>query len=104
MLAVARVSGHFLLVDAGFVDLVSQNIPWYMSGGPDATIAECAIKNWSTGIDSLRPQLTASLGISDSEYDDVAERVKKEIADPNSVYKPYFTIYSHCGRKALVQR
>jgi len=93
-----------LLVNAGFVDLVSQYIPWYIGGGSDATIAEWSIQNWSTAIDSFRPKLTASLGISDSEYDDVAERVRNEITDPNSVYKPYLTIYSHHGRKAAVQR
>jgi len=92
-----------LLVDAGFVDLVSQYTPWYMGGGPDPdAIIECGIKNWVAGIDSVRPQLTASLGISDSEYDDVAERAKKEVTDPNTVYKPYHTIYSHYGRKAAV--
>ncbi|RUS16538.1 hypothetical protein BC937DRAFT_91096 [Endogone sp. FLAS-F59071] len=92
-----------LLIGAGFVDLVSQYIPWHICGGADATINEWSTKNWSSVIDSTRPQLTASLGISDSEYNEVAERAKKEITDPSTVYKPYNTLYSHYGRKPMVQ-
>lgn len=54
-------------------------------------------------IDSTRPVITATLGISDSEYEDVAERAKKELMDPNTVYTPYNTLYSHYGRKPEVQ-
>jgi len=93
-----------LLVDAGFVNIVSQYVPWYTVGNSDPNLEELTVKNWMTGIDATRPMLTASLGISDSEFDDVTERAKKEVQDPSKLYKLRNTLYSHYGQKPAVQR
>jgi len=89
-----------LYIEAGFTDLVSTTFQWRLGWGPDPALAKICANVWVTGAKNTRGHITASLGISEDEFDEAVNRAEEEVTTPND-YSPFLPLYNNYGKKAL---